>query len=101
MTVNSKELVNAPVRTQAGQAIGRVASVDFEADTGRLAALHVRIRGMVPHLLDNELLVSWSQIVSITKDEVVVKDTSVPADATAIASSFGSPSAQFSQHGNA
>lgn len=89
MTVNSKELANAPVRTESGKGVGRVASLDVDADTGRLVAVRIR-SGVVPHLLDTELLVAWSQVVSLSKDEVIVKDAAIPVGASALAKGLGS-----------
>jgi sporulation protein YlmC with PRC-barrel domain len=84
MVVNSRHFTNARVRTRAGIAVGKAASLDFDADTGRLTMLHVRISG-VAHLLDHELLIAWAQIVSISEDEVIVEDAAVPATSGALA----------------
>jgi sporulation protein YlmC with PRC-barrel domain len=74
MNLNSKSLVGTPVRTRSGMPVGKLASLDFEADTGRLAMLRIRVRGVVPGLLDNEALVAWPQVVSLGEREIVVED---------------------------
>lgn len=86
MSINSKSLHNLPVRTRSGQPVGKVASVDIDADTGKLVALRVKTRGIVPGLLDQELSVAWGQIVEITEKEVIVEDGTVPMSNRAMAS---------------
>jgi len=85
MNLNSKNVVGTPVRTRSGTPVGKLASLDFEADTGRLATVRVRVRGMVPGLLDNETLVTWSQVVSLDEREVVVEDAAVSAGSAILA----------------
>jgi sporulation protein YlmC with PRC-barrel domain len=74
MSVNSKKMQGVPVRTQLGQDIGKVISFDVDADTGRLTMLHVKVSGFVPALLDQEALITWSQVISFSEEEVVVQD---------------------------
>ena len=80
--LNSKRMVGVPVKTTSGVPVGSVASLDFDEETGRLAILYVRARGVVSKLLEDELVVSWSQIVTITESEVVIKDAYVPQGVT-------------------
>ncbi|OGL74082.1 hypothetical protein A3E39_00625 [Candidatus Uhrbacteria bacterium RIFCSPHIGHO2_12_FULL_60_25] len=86
MVVNTKQLVGLPVVTRGGVAVGKVAGFDIETETGRLTALRVKARGLVPGLLDQELLVAWNQVVEIAKDKVVVQDGVVPVGARVLAS---------------
>ncbi len=74
MLVNSKRLSHTPVRTRSGANIGKVASLDLDAETGRLVTLHARVSGMVSGLLEHEVLVAWSQVVSLSETEVIVED---------------------------
>ncbi len=85
MLLNSKSLSGLPVRTRAGQAVGKAASADFDSDTGRLSTIRVKTRGLVPGLMDNELSIAWDQIVEITEKEIVVKDGTVPIGSRAMA----------------
>lgn len=85
MIVNTKHLIGLPVVTQGGVSVGKVSGFDFDTDTGRLAALRVKARGIVPGLLDQELAVAWSQVVEITKDGVLVQDGTVPLGGRALA----------------
>lgn len=78
MVLNSKALTNIPVRTKSGMAVGRLASLDVDADSGRLQAIRVRVPGVVPHLLDDEVAVPWAQIISISEEEAIISDATVP-----------------------
>lgn len=74
MNVNSKQMQGVPVRTASGQSVGKLLSFDIDADTGRLAAIRVKISGVVPAMLGQEALVAWPQIVELSSTEVVVAD---------------------------
>jgi len=78
MTVNSKDMQGVPVRTASGQSVGKLLSFDVDADTGRLAAIRVKISGVVPAMLGQEALVPWTQILSMSESEVVIVDGFVP-----------------------
>ena len=86
MLLNSKSLPGLPVRTRSGQAVGKAVSADIDLDTGRVAAIRVRTRGLVPGLMDHELSVAWNQIVEMTETEIIVQDGTVPMNSRAIAS---------------
>lgn len=84
MTVNSKRLAGTPVVTRAGASLGKLVSLDFDADTGHLAALHVST-GLVKGLLSDELVIGWGQVVEMTPEKIIVSDTAIPAGASVIA----------------
>lgn len=81
---NSKRLSGIPVATRDGRTLGRVSSMDFDSDTGHLAALRVST-GFVKGLLHDELAISWNQVVEIQEDVVIVSDNAVPAGFAAVA----------------
>jgi len=85
MLLNSRQLARVPVRTQSGTRLGKLASVDIDADTGRISAIRVIPLGAVIRLLGTELIIGWAQIVSMTTEEIVVKDGSVPYAAAQLA----------------
>ncbi|MBI5654912.1 PRC-barrel domain-containing protein [Candidatus Uhrbacteria bacterium] len=97
MNLNSKALVGVPVRTKAGQLVGKLSSLEIDSETGRISLLRVRVRGMVPGLLDDEAFVAWSQVVSMSEKEIVVVDASVPATARLAKSDFAAPSAHLKE----
>jgi len=97
MNLNTKTLVGTKVITQSGMAVGKLASLELDGDTGRVTALKVRTRGMVPGLLDNELIVAWSQVVSMSEKEIVVVDNLSRANAVLAKKDFAAPPAQLKE----
>ena len=85
MLLSSKQLVGLPVVTRGGMVVGKVAGFKLETDTGRLASLHVKARGLVPGLLDQELVIGWNEIIELSDNQVVVKDGSVPVGGRVLA----------------
>jgi sporulation protein YlmC with PRC-barrel domain len=85
MTINTKEMHGVPVLTEQGISVGRVASFDLEADTGRMKALRVKLPGILTGLLSDELHVPWASIVELGKDRVIITDASIPAEARTVA----------------
>ena len=59
----SAALAQKTLTMATGDAVGKVASIDLDADTGRLHTLWVKTRG-ISGLLEDELAVSWNAIVS-------------------------------------
>ena len=85
MNINSRVLIGLAVETNSGKAIGKVASVDVDADTGRIAIFHVKAGGLVAGLLSDELDVSWDAVIELTSEKLVVADATVPQGATLLA----------------
>ncbi len=84
MNLNSKSFAGTPVQTRSGMTLGRLASLDFDADTGHLVSIRVHA-GLVKGLLADELIIAWSQIVEMKPKKIIVSDTSIPAGASVIA----------------
>jgi sporulation protein YlmC with PRC-barrel domain len=77
MVLSSKQIIGLPVRTKSGLVLGTLASFELNSDTGRIDTLHVQIPGVLPHLLHEEAMVAWAQVVFIDEKEVVVVDAFV------------------------
>jgi sporulation protein YlmC with PRC-barrel domain len=86
MRINSRHLAGLPVVTKSGRDLGRVGSFDVDTDSGRLVTLRVKTRGLVKGLLDQDLLINWSQVENIDETRVTVSDGSVPAGVRELAS---------------
>ncbi len=84
MFITSKQLTRLPVQTASGTRLGRVVSFDLDVETGKCAMIHVT-PGVAARLLSDELVIAWSQIVSISADVVIVVDSVVPVGATRLA----------------
>lgn len=89
MHVAGRRLVGVPVRTRSGKDIGKLSDILIDGETGRIAFVLVRARGFIPGLLDQELRIAWSQVISISEKEVIVTDGSVPTGATRLAAALG------------
>ncbi len=85
MNLNSRILIGLHVETNSGKAIGKVASIDVDADTGRISIFHVKAGGLVAGLLSDELDVSWDAVIELTAEKLVVADATVPQGATQLA----------------
>lgn len=53
--------------------IGKVVDFEFDTDDGRLSAICVKT-GLVQGLMEDQLIIAWSQIVSMNEREVIVED---------------------------
>ncbi len=78
MKLSHASIIGLPVRTSMGQFLGKVSDFMIEADTGRLEVLEIRAGGFLQGLIDQHILVSWGQIVSLSNREVVVQDGVIP-----------------------
>lgn len=76
-TSTAQILQGVPVWTRLGERIGRVHDVEFDIDTGKMVALHVRVGRWVPLTNAKTLIIFWKQIVEITHEKVVVEDAVV------------------------
>lgn len=73
MIIPSSQLINLPVYTQNGQHLGRIDSFDIDIDNNKITKYHVRT-GLIKGIWHQELLVDQSQVVSISKEKMVVED---------------------------
>ena len=74
MKISSTDLLNLAVYTQQGQHLGRVASMDIDLDSHMVRHYHVRT-GVIKWLWHHELLVARQQVISISKEKMVVEDS--------------------------
>ncbi|MFA6429621.1 MAG: PRC-barrel domain-containing protein [Patescibacteria group bacterium] len=81
MTLNSSEMRGVRVETRSGQPLGKVASFDMDAMTGRLVAMRVKAKGLIPGLMEDELSVAWDAIIELLPQKVVVADSTVTVTA--------------------
>ncbi len=78
MRLRPRKLIGIPVRTRSGQAVGKLADVLVETDTGRVEFLLVRTGMAIPGLPHEELQIAWSQVISLSEKEAIVADGTVP-----------------------
>ncbi len=73
MQISSSDLINLPVYTQSGKHLGRVASFDIDIDTNGITAYYVKT-GLIKGLWYQQLAISPKQVVSISKEKMIVED---------------------------
>jgi len=77
MIIPWDNLINLSVETQSGNALGAVSGVDIETETHAVKTFRVKSKGIIKGLLNDELLISSNQVISIDKDKMVVNDNAV------------------------
>lgn len=72
MLIHSNDLLGLQVVTEGGTALGKVSGFELDIDAHLIRAYEVR-RGLV----GKKLLVNRAQVVSITKEKMIVRDAVV------------------------
>lgn len=73
MLISSMDLINLPVYSQAGQYLGKISSVDINIETHQVSSYYIKT-GLIKGLWHQQLIIAPSQVVSITKEKMVVDD---------------------------
>lgn len=73
MRISSSDLINLSVCTQAGQHLGRVDSFEVDIDSRTISKYHVKT-GLIKGLWHQKLIIDQSQVISISKEKMVVED---------------------------
>jgi len=73
MKIQSSDLINLPVYTQGGQHLGRVDSFAINIDSHQITHYHVKT-GLIKGLWHQQLVIVASQVISISKEKMVVED---------------------------
>jgi len=74
MNLNNHELINLPVFTQTSLPVGKVSGFEMEAETGKIQTFFVKT-GLIKGLLNQQLIISFNQVISIDKEKMVVVDS--------------------------
>jgi sporulation protein YlmC with PRC-barrel domain len=77
MLLNSHTLENLRVETESGTYLGRVQSFDFDVDSQAMRTYHIKPKILEGGTFKEELVVHHKQVVSITKEKMVVLDNVV------------------------
>lgn len=82
MVISSKDLIGLPVLTQMDQELGKISGFDLDVDTQRIKHYHVKKHSILAELLgEKDLIISESQVISITKVRMTVEDAVVGGEA--------------------
>jgi len=77
MRYRDSQLHGAPVFTEAGEQVGRLAGFIVDAETHEVIQYAVKKSGRLEIILPKEFLVNRTQVVSISEEKIVVKDAAV------------------------
>ena len=76
MRISSDDLLNLPVESQSGQHLGRISGLDVDIDAHRITRYRVKT-GLIKGLWHQQLLIDPAQVISISKEKMVVEDGAV------------------------
>ncbi len=76
MKILSDNLIGLPVYTENGRSLGKVDSFEIELETSLITHYHIST-GLIKGLWHQKLVVSRSQVISISKEKMIVEDNSV------------------------
>lgn len=80
MIIDTKQLFGLSVETKSGQHLGKVHGFYFDTATHTVIQYEVRRPGILKELLAADLLIHQQQVLSITKEKMVVDDQVVLED---------------------
>ncbi|MDP2685211.1 MAG: PRC-barrel domain-containing protein [bacterium] len=75
MTLTKQDIINLPVYTQSNQHLGKVVDFEISTHTHTIEKYIVRNLAIVGGILKRDLLIAPSQVISITKEKMIVDDT--------------------------
>lgn len=75
MKIANKQLINLPVITESGHELGTVLNFNIDIDSQSILEYEIQPNSIVKKLLEGELIISRGQVVNITQDKLIVKDT--------------------------
>ncbi len=75
--MTNREIINLRVETKSGQALGRVVEFEIDALTGKIVSYRVKSSNVIRGLFKDELIINQSQVISLTKEKMIVEDNVV------------------------
>ncbi len=76
MLINTDQLFHIPVETADGHNLGHVVCLEIDIESQSIMQYQVRPTGIVASVLRNvDLLIHRNQVVSLTKDKMIVDST--------------------------
>lgn len=75
--MTNKEIINLRVETKNGQNVGRVVEFEVDSLTGKITSYRVKSNNVIKGLFKDELIINQSQVISLSKEKMVVEDGAV------------------------
>jgi len=73
-SLQKHNLIGLPVETSQGTTLGRVSDFEVDPIEQKIVRYHVRSGKLISGLLRRELLVAAGQVISLTKEKMIVQD---------------------------
>lgn len=83
MKIAWSQLHHLPVQTESGQKIGIVEGITLDIEAHAVQFYEVKPGGVILGLFTKNLLIAPHEVISITVEQMVVKDTVTAVDASA------------------
>ncbi|PIP18111.1 MAG: hypothetical protein COY82_01135 [Parcubacteria group bacterium CG_4_10_14_0_8_um_filter_35_7] len=77
MYLKNKDLINLPVLTKGGEFLGKVSSFEVDPTGQTIVNYFVKNKRFIKNLLEGELIIHRSQVVSLDGKRMVVKDNTI------------------------
>lgn len=74
MKLQAKKIIHLPVFTQSGKELGRISDFEVEEESQKVIRYYVKSHHLIAELFAKELIVNVSQVISITKEKMIVED---------------------------
>jgi sporulation protein YlmC with PRC-barrel domain len=81
MRIAYKDLEGVAVETESGEGLGKLVDVTLDLEAHQVTHIMVAKSSLLSKLLPSELTIAVAQIVSVSKDKVVVRDNVVEEEA--------------------
>ena len=75
MKISNNHLINLPAITQSGQDLGVVEDFNIDIESQSILEYKIKPSSLVRELITGDFIIPRGQIVDITKDKLIVKDT--------------------------
>lgn len=72
--LDSKILLKLPVYTKSGTHLGKVVGFEFEQDAQMIVRWNVKPKGVAAQLVGGNLIIGREQVISISREKMVVED---------------------------
>ncbi len=81
MALSHKQIINLPVFTNTETRLGSVSSFEIDELEQRIVRYHIKPNQGVASMFGSELIVSHKQVISLTKEKMIVDDLAIKQEA--------------------
>lgn len=74
MVLENQDLINLPVCTKSGQNLGRIDHFEIDETNQTIERYYVK-SGLIQGLWKKQLIIHRQQVISITKEKMIVEDS--------------------------